>query len=69
MLYNKWWKDTGDVCSRDEKKKDSKASPLGIANIGQSAPLCGTLGNNSLGPTPGDTLRKRHRDWTSHSVA
>ncbi|XP_043212610.1 glutamate receptor ionotropic, kainate 2-like [Amphibalanus amphitrite] len=34
MLYNKWWKDTGDVCSRDEKKKDSKASPLGIANIG-----------------------------------
>ncbi|KAF0290304.1 Glutamate receptor ionotropic, kainate 2 [Amphibalanus amphitrite] len=35
MLYNKWWKDTGDVCSRDEKKKDSKASPLGIANIGQ----------------------------------
>ena len=36
MLYNKWWKDTGDVCSRDEKKKDSKASPLGIANIGQA---------------------------------
>lgn len=34
MLYNKWWKDTGDVCSRDEKKKDSKARSLGIANIG-----------------------------------
>ena len=35
MLYNKWWKDTGDVCNRDEKKSDSKASELGIENIGQ----------------------------------
>ncbi|XP_043207599.1 glutamate receptor ionotropic, kainate 2-like, partial [Amphibalanus amphitrite] len=34
MLYNKWWKDTGDVCNRDEKKSDSKASELGIENIG-----------------------------------
>ncbi|KAF0295768.1 Glutamate receptor ionotropic, kainate 2 [Amphibalanus amphitrite] len=35
MLYNKWWKDTGDVCNRDEKKSDSKASELGIENIGK----------------------------------
>ncbi|XP_037080703.1 glutamate receptor ionotropic, kainate 2-like isoform X2 [Pollicipes pollicipes] len=34
MLYNKWWKDTGDVCNRDEKKSESKASELGIENIG-----------------------------------
>ncbi|CAL8116108.1 unnamed protein product [Orchesella dallaii] len=33
LLYNKWWKNTGDVCNRDDKK-DSKASPLGIDNIG-----------------------------------
>jgi len=33
ILYNKWWKNTGDVCNRDDKK-DSKASPLGVDNIG-----------------------------------
>lgn len=33
LLYNKWWKNTGDVCNRDDKK-DSKASPLGMDNIG-----------------------------------
>lgn len=33
LMYNKWWKNTGDVCNRDDKK-DSKASPLGIDNIG-----------------------------------
>lgn len=25
LMYNKWWKNTGDVCNRDDKK-DSKAS-------------------------------------------
>nr|XP_045621985.1 glutamate receptor ionotropic, kainate 2-like [Procambarus clarkii] len=34
MLYSKWWKNTGDVCNRDEKNKDSKASALGVENIG-----------------------------------
>ena len=24
MLYNKWWKNTGDVCTRQDKSKDSK---------------------------------------------
>ena len=35
MLYSKWWKNTGDVCNRDEKSKDSKASALGVENIGE----------------------------------
>ncbi|KAI1298706.1 Glutamate receptor ionotropic, kainate 2 [Halotydeus destructor] len=34
MLYNKWWKNTGMSCSRDEKNKEGKASALGIDNIG-----------------------------------
>ncbi|XP_034245115.1 glutamate receptor ionotropic, kainate 2-like [Thrips palmi] len=34
MLYDKWWKNTGDVCNRDDKNKESKASALGIENIG-----------------------------------
>ncbi|KAK8390471.1 hypothetical protein O3P69_010275 [Scylla paramamosain] len=34
MLYSKWWKNTGDVCNRDEKNKDSKANALGVENIG-----------------------------------
>ncbi|XP_046446546.1 glutamate receptor ionotropic, kainate 2-like isoform X1 [Daphnia pulex] len=34
LLYNKWWKDTGDVCNRDDKNKESKASALGVENIG-----------------------------------
>lgn len=32
-----WWKDTGDVCNRDDKNKESKASALGVENIGQSS--------------------------------
>ena len=35
MLYDKWWKNTGDVCNRDDKNKESKASALGIENIGE----------------------------------
>ncbi|KAI8426773.1 hypothetical protein MSG28_014461 [Choristoneura fumiferana] len=31
ILYDKWWKNTGDVCNRDGK--DSKANPLGVQNI------------------------------------
>ncbi len=34
MLYNKWWKNTGDVCARQDKSKDSKAHPLSVKNIG-----------------------------------
>ncbi|XP_046824507.1 glutamate receptor ionotropic, kainate 2 isoform X6 [Vespa crabro] len=34
ILYDKWWKNTGDVCNRDEKNKESKASALGVENIG-----------------------------------
>lgn len=33
VLYNKWWRNTG-VCVSDDKKKDSKASSLGVANVG-----------------------------------
>jgi ionotropic glutamate receptor len=32
QLYNRWWKGSG-VCVRDEKK-DSKANPLGVQNVG-----------------------------------
>lgn len=35
MLYSKWWKNTGDVCNRDDKNKDSKANALGVENIGK----------------------------------
>ncbi|XP_046991920.1 glutamate receptor ionotropic, kainate 2 [Schistocerca americana] len=34
ILYDKWWKNTGDVCNRDDKSKESKANALGIENIG-----------------------------------
>ncbi|XP_064104775.1 glutamate receptor ionotropic, kainate 2-like [Macrobrachium nipponense] len=34
MLYNRWWKNTGDTCNRDDGSKDSKASALGVDNIG-----------------------------------
>uniref|UniRef100_A0A1A9WRS3 Glutamate receptor ionotropic, kainate 2 n=1 Tax=Glossina brevipalpis TaxID=37001 RepID=A0A1A9WRS3_9MUSC len=34
MLYDKWWKNTGDVCNRDDKSKESKANALGVENIG-----------------------------------
>lgn len=35
ILYDKWWKNTGDVCNRDDKSKESKANALGIENIGK----------------------------------
>ena len=35
ILYDKWWKNTGDVCNRDEKNKESKANALGVENIGE----------------------------------
>jgi hypothetical protein len=31
ILYDKWWKNTGEICSRDEKNKESKANALGEA--------------------------------------
>ncbi|XP_068900423.1 glutamate receptor ionotropic, kainate 2-like isoform X4 [Tenebrio molitor] len=34
MLYDKWWKNTGETCSRNEKGKESKANSLGVDNIG-----------------------------------
>ena len=34
ILYDKWWKNTGDVCNREDKSKESKASALGVENIG-----------------------------------
>ncbi|XP_054261472.1 glutamate receptor ionotropic, kainate 2-like isoform X3 [Macrosteles quadrilineatus] len=34
MLYNKWWKNPGDTCTRTEKGKESKANALGVSNIG-----------------------------------
>jgi hypothetical protein len=34
-LYDKWWKNTGDVCNRDDKSKESKANALGVENIGK----------------------------------
>ena len=36
ILYDKWWKNTGDVCNRDEKNKESKANALGVENIGKT---------------------------------
>ncbi|KMQ95249.1 glutamate ionotropic kainate 2 [Lasius niger] len=35
ILYDKWWKNTGDVCNRDDKNKESKANALGVENIGE----------------------------------
>ena len=40
MLYSKWWRNTGDICSRDDKGKDSKANALGVENIGEFT-VCG----------------------------
>jgi hypothetical protein len=40
ILYDKWWKNTGDVCNRDEKSKESKANALGVENIGKSVTQC-----------------------------
>lgn len=36
ILYDKWWKNTGDVCNRDDKSKESKANALGVENIGKA---------------------------------
>lgn len=35
MLYDKWWKSPRDTCMRTEKGKESKASSLGVDNIGE----------------------------------
>lgn len=35
MLYDKWWKNTGDTCTRNDKGKESKANALGVDNIGE----------------------------------
>ncbi|KAG5863549.1 hypothetical protein JTB14_023437 [Gonioctena quinquepunctata] len=37
ILYDKWWKNTGDVCNRDDKSKESKANALGVENIANSS--------------------------------
>ncbi|CAH1170182.1 unnamed protein product [Phaedon cochleariae] len=34
MLYDKWWKNTGETCQRNDKGKESKANSLGVDNIG-----------------------------------
>jgi ionotropic kainate glutamate receptor 2 len=35
MLYNKWWKNTGETCKRDtNRNKEDKASALGVDNVG-----------------------------------
>lgn len=34
MLYNKWWKNSGIACNRDDKNKEGKANALGVDNIG-----------------------------------
>jgi glutamate receptor, ionotropic, invertebrate len=43
ILYDKWWKNTGDVCNREDKAKDSKANALGIQNIGILFTICYSL--------------------------
>ncbi|XP_050735260.1 glutamate receptor ionotropic, kainate 2-like isoform X7 [Eriocheir sinensis] len=34
MLYNRWWKNTGNTCNREDSNKENKASALGVDNIG-----------------------------------
>ncbi|CAK9294819.1 unnamed protein product [Gordionus sp. m RMFG-2023] len=34
LLYNKWWKNIGVTCHRDAISKESKASELGLENVG-----------------------------------
>ncbi|XP_071541831.1 glutamate receptor ionotropic, kainate 2-like isoform X8 [Panulirus ornatus] len=34
VLYNRWWKNTGNTCNREDSNKESKASALGVDNIG-----------------------------------
>ena len=35
MFYDKWWKNTGEICKRHDANQDSKASALGVGNIGK----------------------------------
>ncbi|XP_055373744.1 glutamate receptor ionotropic, kainate 2 [Condylostylus longicornis] len=34
MLYDKWWKNAGETCIKQDKAKESKANALGVDNIG-----------------------------------
>lgn len=43
ILYDKWWKNTGDVCNRDDKNKESKANALGVENIGKARSIFSTF--------------------------
>ncbi|KAG0715702.1 Glutamate receptor ionotropic, kainate 2 [Chionoecetes opilio] len=44
MLYNRWWKNTGDTCNREDSNKESKASALGVDNIVSVGPaLCSAV--------------------------
>lgn len=36
MLYDKWWKNTGETCVRNRNNKISKANALGLDNIGKN---------------------------------
>jgi hypothetical protein len=48
ILYDKWWKNTGDVCNRDDKSKESKANALGVENIGEfRSGVCGVTEKNN----------------------
>ncbi|CAG0924331.1 unnamed protein product, partial [Notodromas monacha] len=43
MFYNKWWKNSGDTCNkRQDREKESKASALGVDNIGEICLLFST---------------------------
>ncbi|TMW47299.1 hypothetical protein DOY81_007619 [Sarcophaga bullata] len=39
MLYDKWWKSTGETCVRNRNNKISKANALGLDNIGKNRSL------------------------------
>lgn len=34
MLYDKWWKNTDETCTRKSTSKQSKANALGLDSIG-----------------------------------
>lgn len=34
MLYDKWWKNSSDICTPNKAKESSKANALGVDNIG-----------------------------------
>ena len=36
MLYDKWWKNTGETCVRNRNNNISKANALGLDNIGKN---------------------------------